>query len=137
MHLGHIFLTAFNAVAPIILLILLGYLLRQKGFLTEGFLENGNKLVFKILLPTMLFINIYHIESLSGIRWDLAIYALTAIFVIFCLSLVTAMITTPVAERRGVVLQCCFRSNFVIIGLPLASALGGAEAEAVPGRVGR
>ena len=131
MHPGQIFMTALNAVAPIILLILLGYLLRQKGFLTEGFLKNGNSLVFKILLPTMLFINIYHIESLVGIRWEIAIYALTAICVIFCLSLATAILTTPVAERRGVILQCCFRSNFVIIGLPLAASLGGSEAEAV------
>ena len=131
MELNLIFLTAFNAVAPIILLILLGYLLRQKGFLTEDFLQNGNKLVFKVMLPTMLFINIYHIESLSGIRWDLAFYVLAAILVIFILSLVTAISVTPVADRRGVVLQCCFRSNFVIIGLPLAASLGGAEAEAV------
>ena len=131
MHPGQIFLTALNAVVPIILLILLGYLLRQKGFLTEGFLENGNRMVFKILLPTMLFISIYHIESLSGIRWDTALYALAAILVIFCLSLATAILTTPVAERRGVILQCCFRSNFVIIGLPLAASLGGGEAEAV------
>lgn len=131
MELGFIFWTAFNAVMPIILLILLGYILRQKGFLTEGFLQNGNKLVFKLMLPTMLFINIYRIDSLSGIRWELAVYALAAILVIFCLSLVAAVLTTPVAERRGVILQCCFRSNFVIIGLPLAASLGGAEAEAV------
>lgn len=131
MELGFIFWTAFNAVMPIILLILLGYILRQKGFLTEGFLQNGNKLVFKLMLPTMLFINIYRIDSLSGIRWELAVYALAAILAIFCLSLVAAVLTTPVAERRGVILQCCFRSNFVIIGLPLAASLGGAEAEAV------
>ena len=128
---GTIFLTALNAVMPIILLILLGYILRQRGFLTDSFLEVGNKLVFKLMLPTMLFINIYRIESLSGIRWELAFYALAAILVIFTLSLITSVLTTDVAQRRGVILQCCFRSNFVIIGLPLAASLGGAEAEAV------
>lgn len=131
MDILQIFTTALNAVAPIILLILLGYLLRQRGFLTEPFLQVGNKLVFKLMLPTMLFINIYRIDSLSGIRWDLAIYALGAILVIFCLSLISSVLTTDVAQRRGVILQCCFRSNFVIIGLPLAASLGGAEAEAV------
>ncbi len=131
MHPGQIFITALNAVVPIIVLILLGYILRQKGFLTDGFLQSSNQLVFKLMLPTMLFISIYRIDSLAGIRWDLAIYALAAILLIFCLSLVSAVLTTPVAERRGVILQCCFRSNFVIIGLPLAASLGGAEAEAV------
>lgn len=131
MELFHIFMTALNAVLPIILLIALGYILRQKNFLTENFLQVGNKLVFKFMLPTMLFINIYRIDSLSDIRWDICLYCLGAILVIFLASLFTAIAVTPVAQRRGVVLQCCFRSNFVIIGLPLAASLGGAEAEAM------
>ena len=131
MELIHIFMTALNAVVPIILLIALGYLLRQKGFLTEGFLQVGNKLVFKLMLPTMLFINTYSIPSLSDIRWDITVYSSIAILLIFCLSLFTTIRATPVPQRRGVILQCCFRSNFVIIGLPLAASLGGSEAEAV------
>lgn len=131
MDLGIILMTAINAVLPIILLIFLGYLLRQKGFLSENFLTVSNKLVFKLMLPAMLFINIYNLDSLADIQWDITLYALAAILVIFCLSLVTSVLTTPVPQRRGVILQCCFRSNFVIIGLPLAGALGGAEAEAV------
>lgn len=131
MELAHIFMTALNAVAPIILLIALGYILRQKGFLTESFLQVGNRLVFKLMLPCMLFINVYSIPSLAQIRWDITLYALGAILLIFLLSLFTAIRVTPVAQRRGVVLQCCFRSNFVIIGLPLAASLGGSEAEAV------
>lgn len=131
MDLGIILMTAINAVLPIILLIFLGYLLRQKGFLSENFLAVSNKLVFKLMLPAMLFINIYNLDSLADIQWDITLYALAAILVIFCLSLVTSVLTTPVPQRRGVILQCCFRSNFVIIGLPLAGALGGAEAEAV------
>lgn len=126
----HIFMTALNAVVPIILVILLGYILRQKGFLTEDFLRVGNKLVFKLMLPSMLFVNIYHIDSLSGIHWDITLYAMLAILGIFLLSLFSAVAATPVPQRRGVILQCCFRSNFVIIGLPLAASLGGAEAEA-------
>ena len=56
--LGKILLTAFNAVFPIVLLILLGYLLRQKGFLKEAFIKNGNALVFRSCLPCMLFVSI-------------------------------------------------------------------------------
>ena len=131
MELLHIFATAFNAVMPIIFLIALGYLLKQKGFLTDGFLQVGNKLVFKLMLPCMLFISTYSIPSLADIRWDITVYSSLAVVLIFCLSLFTAIRATPVPQRRGVILQCCFRSNFVIIGLPLAVSLGGSEAEAV------
>lgn len=131
MNLGTIFLTALHAVLPIILTILLGYLLRRRGFLSENFLAVGNKLVFKLMLPSMLFINIYRLDALSDIQWDITLYALGAILLIFALSFFFALWTTPVPQRRGVVLQCCFRSNFVIIGLPLAASLGGPEAEAI------
>ena len=131
MKLTHILMTAVNAVLPIILLILLGYILRKKNFISENFVKTGNKLVFKILLPCMLFINVYNIESFSAIRWDIVIYSMLIALLIFIMGLVTAVLTTDVAERRGVILQCTYRSNFAIIGLPLAEALGGSEAVGV------
>ena len=129
MRLTTILLTAVNAVSPIVLMIALGYFLRRKGMLGEGFLNNGNKLVFQLCLPSMLFVNIYSIESLADIHWDIVIYCSLALGFIFLAGLAVALMTTPVPKRRGVVLQCCFRSNFAIIGLPLAAALGGGEAE--------
>ncbi len=131
MQLTHILFTAVNAVLPIILLILLGYLLKQKGFITKEFVKIGNKLVFKVCLPCMLFINVYNIESFAEIRWDIVGYAVAMILVIFVLGMITAVCTTDVAERRGALWQCTFRSNFAIIGLSLAGALGGDEAMAV------
>ena len=130
MRLSVIFFTAFNAVAPIILMIALGYFLHHKGMLGDEFLKHGNKLVFKLCLPSMLFINIYNVPSLAGIRWGIVFCGSVALCVIFLVGLAIALLTTPEGKRRGVVLQCSFRSNFAIIGLPLAAALGGAEAEA-------
>ena len=46
--MGHIFVTAFNAVLPILLLILLGYFLKKRKFLSGDFLKIGNKLVFRV-----------------------------------------------------------------------------------------
>lgn len=129
--LVHILITAVNAVLPMVLLILLGYFLRRIGFLSEAFLKTGNALVFKVCLPCMLFVNIYAISDMGSIPWDMVLYCGCAVLVLFVLGLVTAVATTKVPNRRGVIWQCCFRSNFAIIGLPLAAALGGAEAAAV------
>lgn len=131
MQLSTILMTAVNAIAPIVLTIALGYFLRQKGLLGEAFLKNGNKLVFKLCLPCMLFVNVYSVPSLSDIHWDIVLYGSAALCVIFLLGIAVALLTTNDLRRRGVVVQCAFRSNFAIIGLPLAAALGGAEAEAV------
>lgn len=120
------FLTTVNAVVPIILLILLGYLLKRYKFLNQNFIKTGNKFVFKVCLPCMLFINIYDsMKSFSDIRWDVVLYTVVVICVIFGLGLITAILTTKKNKRRGVILQCTFRSNFAIIGLTLVERLGG------------
>ena len=126
-----IFTTALKAVLPIVLLILLGYILRQKGFLTDGFLAVGSKMVFRMGLPVMLFVSVYGIDSVTNIRWDICLYCAGAIAVIYLLGVVTALAVTKVPERRGVLVQCVFRSNYAIVGMPLAAALGGGEALAV------
>lgn len=123
--------TAVNAVGPVVLLILVGYLLRQSGFLSEDFLKTGNKLVFNVFLPCMLFMNVYDIAGFSDINWNFIIYCVALLFVIFGLGYLTALVTTEDPGQRGVIWQCSFRSNFGIIGLSLAGALGGAEAVAV------
>lgn len=121
-----ILLTTVNAVLPIVLLIVLGYLLKRIKFLNQNFIKIGNKFVFKVCLPCMLFINIYDkMNSFSDIRWDVVLYAVIAICTIFGLGLVTAVLTTKKQNRRGVILQCSFRSNFAIIGLALVERLGG------------
>ncbi len=121
-----VLLTSINAVVPIILLILLGYLLKRFKFLNQNFVKMGNKFVFKVCLPCMLFINVYDsMSSFADIRWDVVIYAVVAICVIFALGLLTAILVTKKGNRRGVILQCSFRSNFAIIGLVLVERLGG------------
>jgi len=129
--LGVILLTAVNAVVPIVLLILLGYFLRQKGFLNEGFTKIGNKLVFHVFLPVMLFVNVYTIESFSAIAWDVVVFTVGMLFTLFFVGILLANLTTKQRNRKGVVLQCVFRSNFAIIGLSLAGTLAGEQGMAV------
>lgn len=121
-----ILVTSINAVVPIILLILLGYLLRRFKFLNDNFIKLGNKFVFRVCLPCMLFINVYDsMQSFADVNWAVVLYAVIAICVIFGLGLLTAVLTTKKRDRRGVILQCSFRSNFAIIGLTLVDRLGG------------
>lgn len=125
-----IFMTAINAILPIVLLILLGYALKRIGFLTGEFLKVGNKLVFNVCLPCMLFVNIYSIDDFAAVDWGLVIYSVIAVFVIFGIGLIVSVLTTKDNRRRGVILQCTYRSNFAIIGISLAASLAGHAAGA-------
>lgn len=121
-------LFTFNVILPIILPILLGYILRKINFLKEEFLNGINKLVFVVLLPVLLFSNLY-LADLSNINWAFCGIASLAILALFFVGLVVVLfIKDP--KQKGVMLQASFRSNYAIIGIPLATLLGGDEAGA-------
>ncbi|MCR5823413.1 MAG: AEC family transporter [Lachnospiraceae bacterium] len=118
---------AANAVLPIVLLLGLGWFLKNKGFIGDTFLSQGNKLVFRVFLPAMLFLSTYRIESLDNIDFGFVIYCEVALAVIFLLGI---LLTLPYKDRpgtRGVLIQAMFRSNYALIGLALASSLFGDE----------
>ena len=121
-------LFAINAVFPILLLILLGYFLKRMNFLDEQWFKKGNTLIFRICLPVMLFINVYNIESFERIDWAAVCYVEIATVILFVLGVVFVKCAIPDDRQKGVILQSAFRSNYAIIGLPLAEALGGPEA---------
>lgn len=125
------FVFALNAVAPIIFMVAIGYVLKKVGLMNESFIRAGNKLGFRIFLPAMLFVNVYKIESLSGIDLGYIGYAMAALAVIFAVSLVSVLVFTKKRECRGVLLQSAFRSNYALIGIPLANSLFGDEGVAV------
>lgn len=122
---------AFEAVTPIILMVAIGYLIKRIGFLTADMAKIINKLVFRIFLPSMLFLNVYKIDSLAALEFDYILYAVIAIILIFSLSVPAVMKITPQGDRRGALLQACFRSNYALIGIPLAASLFGQEGVAV------
>lgn len=122
---------AANSVLPIILVILLGYWLRQIGFYSKAFLRTANKLVFNVGIPSYLFYNVYTIEDFGQINMGVVVYCCIAILVLFFVGLGCTLLFTKERGKRGVLAQCVFRSNFAIIGLTLAESIGGSEAVAI------
>lgn len=116
---------AINAVAPIIAMVAIGYFLKRIGFMTADFAKAANKLVFRLFLPTMLFLNVYKIKDLGGMDFGYIAYVLLAVLVIFAVTLPLTMVVTREKSRRGVLLQSVFRSNYALIGIPLSQSLYG------------
>ncbi len=121
------FIFAINAVAPIIFMVAIGYLLKRIGFINASFAQMANKLVFRLFLPAMMFLNVYKMESIGGIDLTYIAYVLVALLVIFLAAVPVVLIGTNRVERRGVLLQSSFRSNYALIGIPLAQSLCGEE----------
>lgn len=126
-----ILVTALNAVLPIILLSIFGYWLKRRGFLGQQFIKTGSKFVFHICLSCTLFVNVYNLSDFASVNWSAVIYCMAVVCLLFLLGCISTVLATKDSKRRGVLLHGVFRSNFAIIGLSLASALGGDEAMAV------
>lgn len=127
------FVFAANAVLPIVLMIALGYVLKRIKLLNQDFLDVGNKLTFRVLIPALLFYNIYGIGSFDEINFRFVLYGIIAIFVIFLIAAAVTCVFTKDSAKRGALIQSAFRSNYAIIGLPLASALFGDKGAAAAG----
>ncbi len=122
---------AFNSVGPIILTVAVGYILKRIGLMDQDFSKKANKLVFRALLPVMLFLNVYGIESAGDIDLGYVVYAIITLLVIFSLAIPTVILLTKKKKCRGALLQAVFRSNYALIGIPLASSLFPAEGAAI------
>ncbi|MBQ7300153.1 MAG: AEC family transporter [Clostridia bacterium] len=121
------FIFAINAVLPIILTVALGYILKKIGFMDKTFVKMANKLVFRVFLPCMLFLNVYKIASLGDIDLGYVAYAVLMGVFIFVVGLPVVMLLTKEPGRRGVLWQSIYRSNYALIGIPLAQSLFGDE----------
>ena len=119
------FLFAVNAVMPIILTVCVGYFLKRIGLMDADFAKKANKLVFRAFLPAMLFLNVYKIEALSGIDLTYIGYVLAFQFAAFLVMIPAVTKLTQDADKRGVLLQASFRSNYALVGIPLATSLFG------------
>lgn len=124
-------LFSVNAVLPIFLLVGLGWFLKKTSFLPDAFYAGSEKFVFKIGLPCMLFLNVAEstVENLEN-NIPLVLFCSASVVVAFLLLVLIVPLFVKENDKRGAFIQGAYRSNFGILGLPLAANLFGKEGAA-------
>jgi len=125
------FLFAINVLLPIIILIGLGYFIKKINLISYEVFSAINKLCFHILLPISLFVSIYKSSGIEEFNFTLLLFVAISLVVLFFIGLVIVKVFIKDDRQKGVILQGIFRSNYAIIGIPLATAIGGEEATKV------
>jgi len=124
------FLFSVNVVAPLFVLMATGYFSRKIKFVSESFLADLNKFVFKFCLPIMLFSDIWgsYKGDFSNTRliFTAVLGTLAVIAIAFCI----VPLFIKGKAQRGSMIQGIYRSNFIIYGLPLATGMYGQDAVA-------
>ena len=118
---------SINAVFPLILVAAFGFFARKNNTLTDEFLKVGNKFCFKYGFFFMMFTTIYDIESFDEINWYVILFAVVGVLLLFFIGLIYIIFFVKDPKQKGVVHQAFYRSNFAIIGMPLAMNIFGNE----------
>ena len=96
-------------------------------FLKEDFWTSANKFGFYVTLPCMLFKNIYQMDTTDLTRFGLVTYSVIALVLSIAVAWGISRLFQIDNRQRGAFIQGSFRTNFLILGLPLAESLFGPQ----------
>ena len=123
------FFFALNAVLPIFAVAFMGYMLKYKNFLTDEFVKTADKLVFKVMLPCLLFAKVAYIDRSAVAEKEIQLIAFCVVSVIVLTFLLCLVVPRFVKDnaKTGAFIQGVFRSNVAFLGVPFAISLFGDE----------
>lgn len=127
------FLISAGVIIPLFFIIFLGYFLKRLGIVKQSFALEANKICFHIFLPCLLFYNIYTADIYSAFDGKLLLFTLISLLMLFVLIWIGVVLFCKDNRKRGVLIQGIYRSNFVILGLPIAANLFGDASFAIIG----
>jgi predicted permease len=119
------FYLAFSVVCPLFLMMALGYGLKKLGFFHERLLNEMNRLCFNVFLPLLLFINVYQSNAFEVFQPQLVVFSVGSVLTSFVIVLVAIPLLEKDNQKRGVLVQAIFRSNFILFGLSMIISLYG------------
>ena len=125
------FIVAVSAVVPMFCLMAIGAFVKFQKWLTEEELNHMNRMVFRVFFCCMMFHSIYTTELATSFRPKLMLFGACGVLIIFFLLMLIIPRIEPDNKRRGVLVQAIFRSNFVLMGVPIVANIFGDENIAV------
>lgn len=116
---------SFNAVTPLFILMLVGYVIKRVNIAKKKDFDMVNKLVFKVFLPVLLFYNIYTTNTVDTFDIKIVSFLVIGVLLTFVLGYFITKVITKENSKRASMLQGYFRSNFAILGIPLINSICG------------
>lgn len=125
------FIVAISAVIPLFFLMAVGAFVKFSNLLTDEELKHINRMVFRVFFFFMMFHSIYTTDLAATFRPKLMLFGAGAVLILFIFLMIFIPKIEPDNKRRGVMVQAIFRSNFVIMGVPIVANIFGDENIAV------
>lgn len=121
------FIIAVEAVAPMFIVMAIGVLVRRRGMVSGDDVKRMNKLIFNALFPVMMFSNLYGMDFADAVNPKMMVTGAAILLTVYAASFIIVMKIEKDRRSRGAMIQAIFRSNFVIMGLPIVGNIFGSE----------
>jgi len=100
-----------NSLFPVFAIIVLGHMLKRFGMTNDLFLSKSDQLIYFVLFPILLFWKIGSTPPAASMNFDYCLAALSAVTVVFVLSLFYIKIFRVGEFQAGTFSQSCYRFN--------------------------
>ena len=127
------FMVAFNAVAPFLILLGIGFAAVRLKMTDRPFMDRLNALNYKLFFPFLMFNNVYSAKPENMPSLKLILTGVISVTLLVVLMMIIVPRIVKENPRRGVVIQGIFRSNFIIYGIPLTTYVFGTERSSICG----
>ena len=125
--LQNIIFTA-NIVAPVFLMIAVGYFAKRLKIINEAFVDITSKFVFQVSLPVFIFLKISDLDLSQVFRFQQIVYIYLGTIITYILIWVLSIPYIKEPKDKSAFVQGAFRGNYAIVGLALIANLFGNEA---------
>jgi len=119
------FIICVNAVVPSAIYLIIGIILKVTHVVTDDDVRRFTNAVFVALYPFIMFDNLYGKNIADNMDMKLGLYAVGFTLFQFVVSWVFVCRTEPDNYERGAMIQALYRSNYVLMGFPIAVNLFG------------
>ena len=119
------FIYSLNATLPVFAVMVLGWLLKKAGFLSEEFISVANRLTFKVALPCMLFLDIAEMDPSQLLDGTFVVYGFTVTLISILGIWALAKFFLKDKTQVGAFVQGAYRSSAAVLGVALITNVYG------------
>lgn len=120
-------LSSFDTVAPIFLLVGIGWLIRKLGWVDEHFIGAASKLNFRICLPALLFLSIYKERGTNLFDWRFVGFMSAGCLIVALILFLTVPRFVKDKSKASAIIHTIFKPNIIVLGFPMAIMAFGEE----------
>lgn len=116
---------ALKTTFPLLFIMSIGYIAKIFKVLKKQEVNSINKLVYWVLLPILLFCNVYQPELYTLKNTRLLLFSIAATTIVIICAFIIVPLLIKDRSKVGVVIQGVIRGNILYFGVPVISSLLG------------